>query len=287
MSNTLILGPTGNIGAAIIRQYIKREQSADLLTAGRNQERISSLFNGQVNTAFFDFNDESSYDIFQKVKKVFMLAPPKGPDQLTIFINVLQHLKAANIQHLTFLSGRTTGDVVGYPLREMEALISNSRLPFTILRPSWFMQDFLTWWQADLQNENKIYLPLKDFPISFVHVDDIGELGFLSLRECPAALQNKITDISGPEALTITQIAEIYSNQLGRQITYVDLSPTDYHQHLLDVVGWPEKTAKFMNVLFDLVKTGKERAVNLENEQVLGRKLISFEAFVAENKAAW
>ncbi len=283
----LILGATGNIGSAIIDSFIEHQQGDKIIAGVRSVEKARAIWGENINYHHFDFQDQSTHSIFNEVDKVFFLAPPKDPKAVETTIALLGTFKTTNIKYLTFLSGRTTGDVKGYPLYEIEQLVANCGINYTILQPSWFMQNFLTWWKNGIKNRRQLHLTLDDFPISFIDKRDIGELGYLSLIDTNPALLNKTISISGPQALTMQEVVDTFSKHIGQKVDYINLDSSTYIKFLVDEEQWAESGAHHMDELLELVKTGKERICNLENEKILNRPLNSFDSFVEEYKTEW
>jgi uncharacterized protein YbjT (DUF2867 family) len=90
--------------------------------------------------------------------------------------------------------------------------------------------------------------------------------------------EGKAYTLTGPEALTNARVAEILSEDTGREIRYVDL-PLDQFKQALLAAGVPEWSANALIELEQFYRRGGASAVTGDVEQLLGRKPISFEQF--------
>jgi hypothetical protein len=90
--------------------------------------------------------------------------------------------------------------------------------------------------------------------------------------------------ITGPEALSYYQVAEILSNATGKKIDYVTVSEEDTRLGMKDM-GWDDWLINTTLQLFDLYRKGYASEVSSTIEEVLGRNPISFSQFVKDH--AW
>ncbi len=90
--------------------------------------------------------------------------------------------------------------------------------------------------------------------------------------------EGKTYTLTGPEALSSTQVAEILSEDTGREIRYVDLPPEQFKQALL-AAGVSEWSANALIDLQLLYRRGGASEVTGDLEEVLGRKPVAFEQF--------
>ena len=104
-----------------------------------------------------------------------------------------------------------------------EEIIEQSGIPFTFLRPNEFMQNFINFHSPSIKGKNAFYIPLEDAKVSLVDVRDIAAVAVKSLTD-EDLHKNKTHLITGPEALSYHQVAEILSNRIGRKINYVNIS---------------------------------------------------------------
>jgi uncharacterized protein YbjT (DUF2867 family) len=118
-------------------------------------------------------------------------------------------------------------DVDGMRLhRQAEQIIEESRISFTFLRPNEFMQNFVNFHSRSIKNNNVFYLPAQDAKVSIVDVRDIAAIAVKILTDDNTndIHNNKAYLITGPEAISYHQAAEILTTATGKKIDYVSIS---------------------------------------------------------------
>lgn len=106
------------------------------------------------------------------------------------------------------------------PHHKIEKLIVVSKIPFTFLRPAYFMQNFTTTLSNDILNNLRIYLPAGDAKFTLIEVEDIGNVSAQVLIE-PHNHINKSYELTNNEILTFTEIAEKISKGIGKTIKFI------------------------------------------------------------------
>lgn len=121
------------------------------------------------------------------------------------------------------------GYAMGLLHRQEEKIIEESQIPCTFLRPTSFMQNFINDFGHTIKNQNAFYFYGGDVPIRFVDARDIAAAAvkILSFTEDQYTYRNKSFNVTGQETLSYTQAAEILSKELGRKISYTDISEDD------------------------------------------------------------
>lgn len=273
---TLIIGATGNIGSEIIKQLAVRGMHPRIAT--RDLTKAQTQFSTQTNFVKFDFTRPETFaSALTDMQKVFFIAPHDHPTESVT--QLLEAAQQAGIQHLVFSSGRTTATIKGKPLYQVEQLVKNSGIPFTIIRPGWFMQNFLTWIGGEsLKTDGKFYLPAGDSKTAFIDVRDIAAVAIRCLLEDGHA--EKIYELTSDEALNHHEVAQKIALQLHQPVQYVPLSDEEYIDRKI-AEGWSIEAAKYVVMLYRIVReTGKEAIVSRDVEHVLHRLPISFDEFV-------
>jgi uncharacterized protein YbjT (DUF2867 family) len=164
---------------------------------------------------------------------------------------------------------------------QAERALEDSGLPFTMLRPNGFFQNFLGN-AASIQARGSFHAPAGDMQYSAVDVRDIAAVAAHVLIE-PGHQWQRYT-ITGPEALSHTEIAERFSQVLGRTIRYVDV-PEDSAREWMLAAGIPAWTVDKVLDLYRYYRSGAAAEVT-DNVERVGRKApIRFEQFVADRAA--
>jgi uncharacterized protein YbjT (DUF2867 family) len=133
-----------------------------------------------------------------------------------------------------------------------------------------------------IKNQNGIYLPAGDGKVSFVDVSDIAAVATKILVENDGQHMGKSYNITGPEALSYGETAEIISSELGKKITYVNISDEDARNGM-KAMGMDKWFIDSVIELYDFSRKGDASEVSPAVEQIAGRKSRSFSQFVKGN----
>ena len=282
--HTLIIGATGNIGQQLTPLLANNHHL--VAAASRNVEKAKDLFGlPNINYRTFDFNDNSTWDTALKgVDKIFLVVPPNSTtdEQQQAFF---QKAKAMGVQHIIYSSGRTTAPIPDSPLNRTERFIKNSGIPWTILRPGWFMQNFFNWYGNIIKADNALYLPADDAKTAFIDTRDIAAVAMEVLSH-PAPHTGKMYNLTSDEAIDHQAVASHISNAAGRSIRYVALSDAGFIEKMMEK-GWPQKKAEKIAWLMGFVKAGEEVEVSPDVANILGRQAIGFGQFAMDHADKW
>ncbi len=176
------------------------------------------------------------------------------------------------------------GYAMGRLHRVEEKIIEESQIPYTFLRPTTFMQNFINYFDFTIKNQNAFYFHGGDVPISFIDARDIAAVAtnILSLTEDQHAFINKSINVTGPESLSYSQAAEILSKEIGRTITYLDVSEDDARNGMKQsgMSDW------LINIIMDslnyIIRGEYGSQTSEAIEQIIGRKPTVFVQFVRD-----
>ena len=102
----------------------------------------------------------------------------------------------------------------------------------------------------------------------------------------PEIHAGQIYTLTGPEALSFDQVAELFSQAIGRPVNYVDLTEAQFKENLLNW-GQPEWLADTFNEMFALYRTGWGAEVTADVETITGKAPRSFAQFIQDNLTAF
>jgi uncharacterized protein YbjT (DUF2867 family) len=214
------------------------------------------------------------------VDKLFLLTPDV-PNAAYLASNAVTEAKKAGIRHIvkqSVMGADLEADVGTMRLhRQVEEIIEQSGIPFTFLRPNEFMQNFINFYSPSIKGNNAFYIPLEDAKVSLVDVRDIAAVAVKSLID-EDRHKNKIYLITGPEALSYHQVAEILSNTTERKIDYVNISDVEARAAMKEI-GMSDWLINTVSELSDYFRKGKASEISSAVEEVTGNKPISFSQF--------
>ncbi|MEV4757613.1 NAD(P)H-binding protein [Micromonospora sp. NPDC049559] len=171
---------------------------------------------------------------------------------------------------------------VDAPRHVLERVVRNSGKAWTILRPNWLMQNFDEdeWVYARaIREENELYAGSGDRVVSFVDTRDVADATVTVLTEDGHDGQGYT--LTGPEAVTFGEVAEVLSRASGRPIRHVDADLTAHRAHFARS-GRPDAWVDHMMHLFVLVRAGVFSAVTDDFRRLTGNPPRTLEAYAKE-----
>lgn len=221
MTKVLITGSTGNVGLELIKSLQNIKHQLDLYAGVRdiNADKIK-LSNYKLNFSKFDFVDLKTYDsAINDCDLIFLLRPPQISEVEKYFKPIIETCKDKGVKHIVFLSVQGVEKSKIIPHHKIERLIVESKIPFTFLRPAYFMQNFTTTLRRDLTHNKRIYLPAGKAKFTLIDVCDIGAVTAIILTNT-SLHKNKSYVLTNKEKLTFAEMAEILSVNLGTHIQF-------------------------------------------------------------------
>jgi len=278
----LITGASGNVGKEVLKQAV--QTGMRVRAAFQSAGKAAAAPSG-VEIAIPDFNQpETLRAALKDVEKVFLVGPPDASLR-ALERKAVDEIKGAGSPHIVKLSAMG-GRAATFPRQhaESEDYIQASGIAYTFLRPNGFMQNLINYNAGTINTQNAFYGAQGDGQVSHIDIRDIAAVAVKTL--IGDGHQGKAYTLTGSEALSNARIAEILSEDMGRDIKYVDLPPEQLKQALLGA-GVPEWSVDALLDLQRLYKANGANAVTRDVEQVLGRRPISFEQFCRDYATAF
>jgi uncharacterized protein YbjT (DUF2867 family) len=276
----LITGSTGNVGSQVVKQL--SSFSGSVRAAVQSKNRADDIKNTKAELVEMNFSKSETIEAaFKDIQKLFLLTP-FVPDMVEMSKSLIREAKKAKVNHIVKQSafGSDLGDGITMNKlhRQVEEAIESSGINYTFLRPMSFMQNYLGL-SDSIKSQGVFYAPLIDSRTSFVDVRDIAAVAVEALTK--SGHENKAYIITGPEAVSNYDIANILSKSTGRKITYVNISDDDARKEMKEN-GMQEWTINALMELYNFQKAGKASHVSLDVERITNRKPISFEQFAKD-----
>lgn len=189
------------------------------------------------------------------------------------------------VEHVTFLSAYGMEYAPAeIAVRAVELdLIARTKFTHTLLRPSWFMQNFSGSFLRPVNGV--IAVPVAEGAEAFIDVEDIAAVAAESLAD-PTAHAGEAYSLTGPEALTFQEAAETIGRALGRDIVHQDLDREEWVGTFL-AAGVPEAYGAVLRGLTETVAAGNGARPTDGVETATGERPRSLAEFVAANIDAW
>ena len=264
----LLTGATGNVGAEVAR----------LLDAAGIGYRAASR-------PGFDFERRETFAAtLAGVDRVFLVRPPALSDVKRSMRPFLEAVARAGVRQVVFLSiqGADKNRVV--PHRKIEDLLGELGVPSTFLRAGFFMQNLSTTHAPELRERGEILVPAGGGRTSFVDARDVAAVGARALVEDGHV--GRAYELTGAEALTYGEVAEIMTAVLGRPIVYRRPGVARFAR-AMRARGLPWRMIGVMIGIYTTARLGLAGRVSGDVERLLGRPPIGLAAFVRDHRAAW
>jgi uncharacterized protein YbjT (DUF2867 family) len=279
----LVSGATGTVGSEVVKQ-LSGFSNVNIRAGARSVEKLKDLESGdKVKGVHVDYNKpESLKEALKNVDKLFLLAPA-APNAEELESNLVNEAKKTGVRYIvkqSVLGADEDADVeIMRQHRKSEKIIEESGIPYTFLRPNEFMQNFINFHGHSIKNNNAFYLPLENARVSVVDVRDIAAVAVKALTENGDNKHNNKTYlITGPEALSYHQMAELLSNATGKKISYVSISEEEARAAMKEM-GMEDWLINTILELANYFKRGHASQVSSAVEEVTGKKPLSFSQF--------
>ena len=216
-----------------------------------------------------------------------MLISSSDPMMLDVQTNFIDAAKRAGVKHIVKLSGIMPELDSAFRFArmhgEIEKRLEASGMAFTHLRAGEFMPAYFRQ-VPNITAKGAMFLPMEDASIASIDVGDIAEIAAKVLTG--SGHEGKTYPLTGPQALTMTEVAEKLSAATGKAIRYVNVPPEAARQAQL-AAGMPPYLADALFELFAERRNGKEATVWPNAQALLGRLPTSFDEFAKRNAAVF
>ena len=280
----LITGATGTVGSEVVKQLSAKGENIIVKAAARSATDNTFENLNRVQVVQLDYDKPDSLAVALKgVDKLFLLTPFQS-NMVDLTSNLVSEAKKAKVKYIAKQSvmgaDAEPGITPGRLHRQAEKIIEESGIPFTFLRPNFFMQNFVNYYSNLIRSQGAFYMPVGDAKVSFVDVRDIAAVAVKSLIN-DNQQKGRAYNITGGEALSYGQAAEILSKAVGKKINYVNVTDQDARNGMKDM-SMDEWTIKSMIELFEITRAGYVSEISPIVEQVTGNKPITFSQFAKD-----
>ena len=285
----LITGATGTVSSEVVKQLSAKGENIIVKAAARSATDNTFENLNRVQVVQLDYDKPDSLAVALKgVDKLFLLTPFQS-NMVDLTSNLVSEAKKAKVKYIAKQSvmgaDAEPGITPGRLHRQAEKIIEESGIPFTFLRPNFFMQNFVNYYSNLIRSQGAFYMPAGDAKVSFVDVRDIAAVAVKSLIN-DNQQKGRAYNITGGEALSYGQAAEILSKAVGKKINYVNVTDQDARKGMKDM-SMDEWTIKSMIELFEITRAGYVSEISPIVEQVTGNKPITFSQFAKDYAGAF
>jgi uncharacterized protein YbjT (DUF2867 family) len=263
-NNILVIGGTGKTGRKVVEGLTQRNQ----------QVRIGS----RNASPTFEWEDPNSWsNALEGMDKMYIVFYPDlaVPGAYEAIQKLVEEAKKAGVKKAVLLSGKGEKEA-----ERCEQIVANSGLDYTLVRASWFNQNFSESFFLEPILAGHVALPMPDAKIPFVDTGDIAEVVVEALL---SDLHNgKTYEITGPDLMTFEEAVHVIADVTGRDIKYHPVTQEEYNAMMKDA-GVPSDYIWLFDYLFrEVLGNPDNQVVTTDVEKVLGRKSTDFKSFVEQ-----
>jgi uncharacterized protein YbjT (DUF2867 family) len=278
-----VTGATGNVGQEVIK-FLSLNKNIQIKAGVRDLQKAERILSqSKCDLVKFDFKNPDSFDkAIREGEVLFLLRPPEISEVKSTIKPLIKISKWHGIKHIIFLSVQGVEDQTFIPHYKIEQFIIESKIPYTFLRPAYFMQNFTTTLRYELQQNRRIFLPAGNTNFSLIDIRDIGSvtahiLQNLSLHEF------KSYPLTSAEKLNFEEMADIITTETGITIDYQSPDLLKFiwvkrHQNM------PLKMILVMIMLHYFPRFKKEPKISSCVKDITDKRPISFKEFVSKYK---
>ncbi|MGE5147927.1 MAG: NmrA family NAD(P)-binding protein, partial [Candidatus Eiseniibacteriota bacterium] len=215
----LVTGATGRVGGALVP--VLKRAGASVVALARDPARAAALKTQGVELRQADLADPASLPrALAGIDKAF-LATAETPDQAVLEKNFIAAAATAGIGHIVKLSAQSAGMApprsFGKFHREAEVALEQSGVPFTVLRPHFFMQSIMIF-ATEIRQKNRFTAPLKTGRVSMVDLRDVAAVAACCLAD--DSQKGKAYILTGPRPVDFYEVAKLVSQARGRNVEF-------------------------------------------------------------------
>jgi uncharacterized protein YbjT (DUF2867 family) len=263
-TNILVIGGTGKTGRRVVEQLQKKG--------------IEPRVGSRSATPSFDWDNKDTWvEALNGIEKMYVtyypdLAVPGAKKA----IESLSYLaKEMGVKKMVLLSGKGEAEA-----EACEKIVMGSGIDYTIVRASWFNQNWSESFFLKPILSGEVALPMSDVLIPFVDANDIAEVAATVLLD--DNYNGKIVEVTGPKLITFKDIVNIISKVSDRTLNFHDITLEQYVEGMKQM-QLPEDVVWLIEYLFSHVLTNPEnQKITNGIEEVLGRKAKTFLEYAEE-----
>jgi uncharacterized protein YbjT (DUF2867 family) len=264
-TETLVLGGTGKTGRRVAERLLARG--------------VPTRIGSRSGRPPFDWEDRSTWaPVLDGVGSAYVsyypdLAVPGAPEKVGSFAELAVQ---SGVRRLVLLAGRGEPEA-----EEAEDAVRASGADLTIVRSTWFAQNFSEDYMVDGVRNGKVALPARDVPEPFVDADDIADVAVAALTDDRHIGQ--VYELTGPRLLTFAEAVGAISEATGREIRYVPVSIDDFAAAAYQDL--PGEFIELLTYLFGEVLDGRNAHLADGVRRALGREPRDFRDYARDAAA--
>ncbi|MBW8485865.1 NmrA family NAD(P)-binding protein [Actinomadura parmotrematis] len=283
----VVTGPTGNVGAEIVRLLAGEAAPGPYRVAAHDPGRIAREYGEDVPAVAFDYDDRATWPaVLDGVRTLFLLFPLPHPRTVkTRMIPFIDAAVAAGCEHIVYITVPGADRLRFVPHYAVERHIEATGVGHTFLRCGYFSQNLcraISTHGVDIMDHGEIFIPAGRGRTTFLDARDAAAVA-LDLLTGPALEGGAAHTLTGPRRLDFDEAAAVLADVLGRPVRYARPSYPRFWRRLRSR-GVTRDTLLFMTIVYTLTRTGRNEPLTGELAALLGRDPTPFEQWARDYK---
>lgn len=285
-TNILIIGATGKTGIPVVEQALQAGFHVRAVIR-REDHRSEQLRLDGAETVIGDVHDlQSVRRLVEGIDRIYFTYPPHLEHLVEATANVAIAARDAGVSALVNMSQLPTRENARSALTRQHWLSENlfdlAGIGAIHIRPTYFMENLLLFSAQTIAEQGRIFLPYGNRGHAPIAAQDIARV-VIHLLQHPESHVGKKPVLTGPELFTIQDMANVIGQQLGHEVTYVDLPSEQWHTILTEQVGLPAFLANHLHQVAIDHQEGVFEHQSDAVERLTGIAPQSLESFVREH----
>jgi uncharacterized protein YbjT (DUF2867 family) len=272
VSAVLVIGGTGTTGSRVAAMLRERDVTA----------RIATRKPAEPDHVLFDWTDPATHGpALASADSIYLVAPIGVAEPVPIVEPFLSHARTMGVRRVVLLSSSAVSE--DSALGALHRTVRTTMPEWTVLRPSWFMQNFLGdhMHATTIRDHGEIVTATGGGRVPFINATDIAAVATHALLDpLPHNTEHLLT---GPEALSYTEAATIISEVTGQPVRHRSVTADELVTRLI-TTGIPAPFAKVLATLDENISHGAENRTTTTVLDITGRPARSFQDFIAANR---
>ncbi|CAG1007081.1 NAD(P)H dehydrogenase (quinone) [Burkholderiales bacterium] len=279
----LVAGATGNIGQALTAELMRNPAGLEVIAASPKGQSVA----GATARSLDCLKPASAAKALQGVDRLFLLTPPH-PEMEAMTANAVAAAREAGVGHIVRIGGAGADADSEVAIARLQGrcdlLVTRSGIPYTLLQPKNFMQNFATFLR-DMLRSGSVYSSQGEGRVPFVDTRDVAAAAAAVLR-APQEHAGQRYVLTGPEALTNAEALALIGKEIGREIALVPITEEQAVAAML-AGGMPESLAQAMSSLNRIIAAGWAAEVSPDLPRLLGRPATPVAVFAHDYRGEW
>jgi uncharacterized protein YbjT (DUF2867 family) len=280
---TVVTGASSTVGSEIVNRLLASGQKVRAAVRDLGKQHYPTSSNLEIVHVDY-YKPETFSHLFNGGEKMFLLVPIVK-NMVEITSSIVNIAKRQGVKYIVTQSlmgpDIHAESTIAELHRRAEKVIMESSIPFTTLRPNYFMQNFIVFFSHTIKSQGSFYIPAGDGKVSFLDSRDNALVAAKLLTANDPQYTDKTYNVTGPESLSYKQAAEILSNQIGKKISYINIIDDEARQGLKDI-GVSDQLITLLLEMYNDIRMGYASAISSVVQEITGNKPMSFSRFARD-----